>query len=90
MFHFNLKVKHLADKAEVKDTQLSAYRTGKRDLYASTLERIINAMPSDAQAYYYELLLRTATLPCEPSLKEIIAAGNHTQKRLQPLFTKID
>lgn len=83
MFRYDLKVKDLADKADVKETQLSAFRTGKRDLYASTLERIINAMPTDAQAYYYELLRRTAINPHGSIPKEPIAVGSHTEQGLQ-------
>jgi len=63
MFRFELKVKDLAARAGVKETQLSAFRTGKRDLYASTLEQIINAMPLEAQSYFYELLRRSAVNP---------------------------
>lgn len=77
MFRFNLKVKDLAAAAGVKDTQLSAYRTGKHDLYASTLERIINAMPPITQAYFYELLRRTAINPDGSIPKEIEASGNY-------------
>ena len=63
MFRFDLKGVELAQRADVKRTQLSAFRTGKRDLYASTLQQIIEAMPPEAQAYYYELLKRSAVHP---------------------------
>lgn len=83
MFRFNLKVKDLAAAAGVEETQLSAFRTGKRDLYASTLEKIINAMPPIAQAYFYELLRRTAINPDGSIPKEIKASGNYTAQGLQ-------
>ena len=68
MFRFNIKGVDLADKAGVKRTQISAFRTGKRDLYVSTLEQILNAMPREAQAYFYELLHRCTVNP-QPKLE---------------------
>lgn len=83
MFHFDIKVVDLAAHAKVKQTQLSAFRTGKRDLYASTLEQIVNAMPVEAQAYFYELLRRSVIAPDLSVQKELALAGSHTEKGLQ-------
>ena len=82
MFRFDLKGVDIARKADVKRTQLSAFRTGKRDLYASTLQQIIKAMPPEAQAYYYELLKRSAVNPNAfqslIGISEHVNAGGHS------------
>lgn len=65
MFRFDLKVVELSKQSGVKSTQLSAFRTGKRDLYVTTLEQIVNSMPAQAQAYFYELLWRCTVNPGE-------------------------
>lgn len=83
MFRYNIKVVDLAPKARVKQTQLSAFRTGKRDLYASTLEQVVNAMPTEAQAYFYELLRRAATAS-DASLKDLVTAGSYTGSESTP------
>jgi predicted transcriptional regulator len=83
MFRYGIKVVDLAPKAKVKQTQLSAFRTGKRDLYASTLEQVVNAMPSEAQAYFYELLRRSAIAP-DASVKNLITSESYTEREFTP------
>lgn len=84
MFRFDIKVKDLAANADVKETQLSAFRTGKRDLYTGTLERIIGAMSPEAQIYYYELLRRSAESPERGIKKELAMNGNQAEHIVTP------
>jgi DNA-binding Xre family transcriptional regulator len=55
---FNLVAKELAQQADLTSAQLSEFRHGKRDIHARALERLIAALPSQAQQYlFFECLL---------------------------------
>lgn len=54
---FDIKASQLSTLSGVGENQISRFRQGKASLYAETLQAIVNALPDQARAYYYMLLL---------------------------------
>lgn len=50
---FALKASEIADHSGVGENQISRFRSGKTDLQASNLEKVVNALPDNAKAYFY-------------------------------------
>lgn len=63
IYRYNLKGAVIAQKAGISNAQLSEFKKGKCDINVRTLEQIVNALPSDAQIYFYQLLLRSLIYP---------------------------
>lgn len=54
---FKVNAAEISRLSGVRESQISRFRHGKTDLYAETLIGIVNALSSDAKAYYYLLLM---------------------------------
>jgi transcriptional regulator with XRE-family HTH domain len=50
---FSLTGKALALQSGVTEASISRFRRGERDIQAENLERLINALPIEAQEYFY-------------------------------------
>lgn len=50
---FELRASELSDKSGVGENQISRFRSGKTDLQSSNLEKLVNALPASAKAYFY-------------------------------------
>jgi len=57
---FNLKASDLASESGVGTNQVSRFRNGKTDLQTASLEKLIDAMPKNAKAYFYSRLMVAA------------------------------
>jgi predicted transcriptional regulator len=53
---FSVSAIDVAERANVGADQISKFRRGHKDLNSSTLERIVEALPSRAKTYFYFLM----------------------------------
>jgi DNA-binding Xre family transcriptional regulator len=51
--HFNIMNRDLQHQTGVHESSISRFRRGERDLHVATLEKLILALPSEAQRFYY-------------------------------------
>jgi DNA-binding Xre family transcriptional regulator len=51
ILEFKLSAKDLAEAAEMTQAQLSAFRRGRREIHTNVLERLLAALPVQAQQY---------------------------------------
>jgi DNA-binding Xre family transcriptional regulator len=51
--HFDIKNRELQNKTGVNESSISRFRRGERDLQVATLEKLIQALPHQAQQFYY-------------------------------------
>jgi transcriptional regulator with XRE-family HTH domain len=54
---FDIKAKDVARVSGVRENQISRFRLGRTDLHAETLFRVVEALPNEAKAYFYALMM---------------------------------
>ena len=52
MVKFGLRAKDIADRSGVSETAISRFRKGKQDIKASSLGRLLDALPDEAKQYF--------------------------------------
>jgi transcriptional regulator with XRE-family HTH domain len=55
--HFKLKAKDIASVSGLTESAISKFRRGEQDLKASSLERLIKALPQEAKQYLFLKIL---------------------------------
>ena len=53
-----VSAKELSERAQVTPTQISRFRNGK-EISSSTLQRLIDALPTDAYDYFHSMLAQS-------------------------------
>jgi DNA-binding Xre family transcriptional regulator len=53
LIHFNITNRDLHHQTGVHESSISRFRRGERDLHVATLEKLILALPLEAQQFYY-------------------------------------
>jgi hypothetical protein len=54
---FGIVAAEISRESGIDESRLSRFRTGKHDLQSKALASLINAMPEDAKAYFYLLVM---------------------------------
>lgn len=54
---FKIPAARLSESSGIDSAKLSKFRNGRQDLMASTLIDLVNALPPDAKAYFYVLIM---------------------------------
>lgn len=60
---FEIRASDLSERSGVDPSRLSKFRNGHHDLRSGALANLINALPSDARAYYYLLVMSNGSSP---------------------------
>ena len=53
---FKITAKWLSEKSGVSEKMISLFRNSRQRIYTDSLEKLINALPSEARLYFFSLL----------------------------------
>lgn len=56
---FKLKAADLAERSGVGTNQISRFRNGHADIKSETLQKLVDAFPDAARAYFYSRVIST-------------------------------
>jgi transcriptional regulator with XRE-family HTH domain len=51
--HYNLSAKEIAEASGMRPATISEYRRGLREIHTNNLERLIQALPPEAQEHFF-------------------------------------
>lgn len=71
---YGLKAKDIASESGVTETSISLFRKGKKDITASSLGRLLSALPADARQHLcFNLLVKDMDQTAMASMLTVIA-----------------
>ena len=91
MVKFSIRAKDLARESGVSETAISRFRRGKQDIKASSLSRLVNALPADAKQHFHFLfMVKDMDQTAMASMLTVIAhqlKGTSNKTSVQPRIT---
>ena len=75
MQDFGIKGVWLAEKTGISNQTISTFILGKNEMKTDTLERLVDALPSEARNYFYQLLH-----PRTRDIEAFLMEANHEEK----------
>ncbi len=76
---FEITGKWLANESGVSQRMISSFRRGQQSIYTDSLEKILSALPDEAQKYFHELVLGQAIEARYPSALDLIEDMESTE-----------
>ncbi len=71
--HFGITGKSISAESGVSQQMISNFRRGQQRIYTDSLEKILSALPVEAQKYFYQLLVGQILQPCSPSVLDSLS-----------------
>lgn len=77
--HFGISARWIANESGVSEVIISKFRNGKKEVQTDTLSKLIGALPSEVQEYYFGRLLGTSIHPKKLDIENFISDIDHIQ-----------
>lgn len=77
--HFGISGKWLSEQSGVSQQMISGFRRGQQRIYSDSMERLIQALPLEAQQYFFESLLGMSLVAQTPNLEKVVEEATSVQ-----------
>jgi hypothetical protein len=77
--HFGISGKWLSEQSGVSQQMISGFRRGQQRIYSDSMERLIQALPLEAQQYFFESLLGMSLAAHTPDLEQVVEEASSVQ-----------
>ncbi len=77
--HFGISGKWLSEQSGVSQQMISGFRRNQQRIYSDSMERLIQALPLEAQQYFFESLLGMSLRALPPNLEQVVEEATSVQ-----------
>lgn len=77
--HFGISGKWLSEQSGVSQQMISGFRRNQQRIYSDSMERLIRALPREAQQYFFESLLGMSLVAQTPDLEQVVEEASSVQ-----------
>ncbi len=77
--HFGISGKWLSEQSGVSPQMISGFRRRQQRIYSDSMEKLIRALPFEAQQYFFESLLGMSLVAQSPNLDQVVEEATSVQ-----------
>lgn len=77
--HFDISGKWLAEQSGVSQQMISGFRRNQQRIYSDSMEKLLLALPVEAQKFFFESLLGASVEVRPPELREVVEEADSDQ-----------
>lgn len=77
--HFGISGKWLSEQSGVSQQMISGFRRGQQRIYSDSLEKLLQALPFEAQQYFFESLLGISLVAQPPDFEQVVEEATSVQ-----------
>ncbi len=76
---FSISGKWLSEQSGVSQQMISGFRRGQQRIYSDSMEKLVRALPLEAQQYFFECLLGMSLVAKPPDLEQVVEEATSVQ-----------